>query len=329
MSTINNNLLIGRNPDGMFEFLPIYFCLSPIVRLGPFDARVAAVVGEFVCTTPNQGRIFLPSMQKIEVKLCADARYGRDDPTLWPQPWVEFYCHLGSIPRKPDDPNDSLSIMWWDPTSDDFKSFGSSLIGGLGELSGSKLLALQKMKSSVEDRIEDHKQNFPHTTNKHLLMLTRAMQDSFTRLSSLKTTFADMKLGVTEFQRLYLETCGCLDYLEIHKPRMDGHRVPAESVMNCIGAVTHNPSIVQDFFNAGLPVWFLRPLSDWDSPIKCNILEIVTPLDPADVLCVEEHYPTFPAIFFGSPSDPKKHSAILAHSRKRLVFKDPFGGPKS
>jgi hypothetical protein len=195
-------------------------------------------------------------MQKTEVKLRADARYGQDDPTLWPQPWVELYCHLGSIPRKPDDPNDSLSIMWWDPTSEDFELFGGSLVGGLGELSGSKLVALQKMKSSIEDRIEDHKQAFPHT-NKHLLMLVRALQDSFTRLSSLKTTFTDMKLGVTEFQRFYLETYGCLDYLEIHKPRMDGQRVPAESVVNCIGAVTHNPRTVQDFFNAGLPVWFL------------------------------------------------------------------------
>jgi hypothetical protein len=54
-------------------------------------------------------------MQSTEVKLRADIRYGPDDPTLWPQPWVGLYCHLGAIPRKPDDPNDSLSIMWWDP----------------------------------------------------------------------------------------------------------------------------------------------------------------------------------------------------------------------
>ena len=96
---------------------------------------VAAVVGDFVCTTPNQTRIFLPSMQDTDVKRRADIRYGPDDPTLWPQPWVASYCHLGAIPRKPNDPNDILSIMWWDPTRDDFKSFGGSLFDGLGELS--------------------------------------------------------------------------------------------------------------------------------------------------------------------------------------------------
>jgi hypothetical protein len=59
-------------------------------------------------------------MQKSEMKLHADIRYGPDNATLWPQPWVEMYCHLGAIPRKPDDPNDRLSIMWWEPTHDDF-----------------------------------------------------------------------------------------------------------------------------------------------------------------------------------------------------------------
>jgi hypothetical protein len=61
---------------------------------------------------------YFPSMQDTEVKLRADIRYGPDDPTLWPQPWVGSYCHLGAILRMPNDPNDILSIMWWDPTRD-------------------------------------------------------------------------------------------------------------------------------------------------------------------------------------------------------------------
>ena len=87
-------------------------------------------------------------MESTEVKCRADIHYGPDDPTLWPQPWVESYCHLGSIPRKPDNPNDSLSIMWWDLSCDDFESFGGSIVNGLGQLLGLKLLSLQKMMSS-------------------------------------------------------------------------------------------------------------------------------------------------------------------------------------
>ena len=61
---------------------------------------------------PNQDQIFLPPLQSREVHLHANLRYGPDNPTLWPQPWVSVYCHLGAIPRKPDDSGDPLSIMW-------------------------------------------------------------------------------------------------------------------------------------------------------------------------------------------------------------------------
>ena len=88
-------------------------------------------------------------------------------------------------------------------------------------------------------------------------MQVRAIQDSFAHLDSLKTTFMEMRLGVTEFQRHYLELYGLLDYLKIYKPRMDGAKPPAESVMNCMGAFTNIPHVVQDFYTAGLPVWFL------------------------------------------------------------------------
>jgi hypothetical protein len=288
---------------------------------------VAAVVQDFVCTTPNQTRIILPPKTTIEVRLRADVRYGPDDPTLWPQPWVEAYCHLGAIPRKPDDPNDPLSIMWWDPTGDDFDSFGGSLVDGLGQLTASKLLSLQQMMSSIEGRMEDHKKAFPDP-NKHLLMLVRAMQDSFARLDSLKTTFTEMRFSVTEFQRYYLEMYGCLDYLEIYVGRIEGKLPPADSIMNCVGAITNVPRVVQDFYTAGLPVWFLRPSSLWDTPFRCNILETVTPLDPADILCVSDHDPFFRTIFIGSPADAKKHGAFYTSLRKWAVFKDPFGGPK-
>ena len=306
---------------------PSTLVLISLVPLGPFDGLVAAVVEDYVCTTPNQTRIFLPSMKKTDFKLRADVRYGPDDPTLWPQPWVDNYCHLGAIPRKPDDPDDPLSIMWWDPTHDDFKPFGDGLVDGIGELSGSKLLSLRKMLSGMEGRIEDHKRAFPNP-NKHFLMLVRAMQDSFARIDSLKTTFTEMRVSVAEFQRYYLELYGCLDYLEICAPRMNGVKPAADSVMNCIGAFTNIPLVVQHFYTAGLPVWFLRPSTFWDTPTRCNILKTVTPLDPADVLCVEDHYPPFRSIFYGSSNDPKRYAAFYIQSRMRLVFKDPFGDPK-
>jgi hypothetical protein len=140
------------------------------------------------------------------------------------------------------------------------------------------------------------------------------MQDSLAQLNALKTTFTEMRIGVTKFQCYYLEIYGCLDYLEIYKPCMDRERPPAESVTNCIGVITNIPHIVQDFCTAGLPVWFLRPSSAWDSTIRCNILEVVTPINPANVLCISDHNLPFPAIFNGSSSNPLRHTAFYDHS---------------
>ena len=267
-------------------------------------------------------------MQKREVHLRADFRYGPDDHTLWPQPWVAVHCHLGAIPRKPDDPNHPLSIMWWDPTCDDFKSFDGSVVDGLGELDRSKFLSLQEMMMSLEDRFTDYRKAFPKP-NKLLLSIVKAMQDACIRLGSLKTTFSEMRFGVTEFQRYFLEVLGCLDYLEIYLPRMEGQKPAAETVVNCIGAFTNIPRVVQDFHAAGLPIWFLRPSKTWDGPFGCNILEVVTPLNPADTLCVSQHDPPFSPIFRGFATEPEKHAAIHVYSQGWLVFKDPFVGESS
>ena len=262
-------------------------------------------------------------MQKREVQLHADFRYGPDDATLWPQPWVQPHCHLGAILRKPDDSNDPLSIMWWNPTRNDFKTFDAGLVDGLGELLRAKFLLFQTMMTGLENRLEDYKKTTPKPN--HLLStLVKAMHDACHRLGSLKTTYSEMRFGVIEFQRYYLEACGCLDYLELYRPRMDGEKPPAETVANCVGAFTNVARVAQDFHMAGLPVWLLRPSKLWDTPVQSNILDIVTPINPADTLIVSQNVPPFPVVYRGLATHPDKHSAIHMYSRTWLVFKDPF-----
>ena len=213
--------------------------------------------------------------------------------------------------------------MWWNPTRDDFKCFDSGIVDGLGNLSRTKLLSLQAIMTSLEDRIKEHKKSFPKP-NHLLLSLVKAMQDAYHCLSALKTTFSEMRFSVTEFQHYYLKVHGCLDYLELYKPCMDGRKPPAETVANCIGAFTHIPRVAQDFHTAGLPVWLFRPSKAWDTPFQCNILELVTPIIPTDILTVSHHDPPFPPIFRGPANDPNRHSAIHTYSQTWLVFKDSF-----
>jgi hypothetical protein len=107
--------------------------------------------------------------------------------------------------------------MWWDPTCEDFKSSDNGLVDGLGMLSRSKVRLFQEMMESLEIRVEEHKT--ARKPNKFLLVLARAMRDACSRLGTLKTTFREMRFGVTKFQRYYLEVLGFLDYLEVFTPR--------------------------------------------------------------------------------------------------------------
>jgi hypothetical protein len=185
-------------------------------------------------------------MQQREVHLHADFHYGLDDPLLWPQPWIVEYPHLGAILGKPNDLMDPLSIMWWDPTPNDFESFGAGIVDSLGELSRSKMSSLEAMMNGLESRIEDYelpcKDSSP--SNAYLQSMVKAMQDAFVHLSSLKTMFTEMRFGLTQFQHYFLKAYGCLDYLTLYKPHMDGQKPAAITVANCIGVFTNIPCIV-------------------------------------------------------------------------------------
>jgi len=155
-----------------------------------------------------------------------------------------------------------------------------------------------------------------------LLLLKRDMHNASSHIGSLHMTFTQMVFQVTEFQCCYLEIRGLLDYLEVYLPRMNGALKAVTSVMKCVCAITSNPSVVQDFFTAGLPVWFIQPLAP--GPFPHNVLNVITAFEPANFVCVENAVPPFPAIYDGPLTNEKKHNALHHFTRKWLVFKDPF-----
>ena len=128
----------------------------------------------------------------------------------------------------------------------------------IGELVKSKFLEFEMMRKNLEDRIEDYKKTTVKPNNFFLLMV-KAMQDTCVHLGSLKTTFSELRFGITEYQHYYLEVCSILDYIELYKPRMDGQRPAETTVASCVGAFTNVARTVQDFHTAGLPIWFIQP----------------------------------------------------------------------
>jgi hypothetical protein len=136
------------------------------------------------------------------------------------------------------------------------------------------------------------------------------------------SSFTQMVLTVTEFQRCYLELYGLLDYLEIYQPRMESSKLPATTVADSVGTITVIPHVVQDFFQAGIPVWFIQPCLS--GPFPHNVLNVVTPFEPVDFLSLDKPDPPFPVIYDGDSNIRDRYDAYYHFLRTRLVFKDPF-----
>ncbi|KAJ7718499.1 hypothetical protein B0H14DRAFT_3521647 [Mycena olivaceomarginata] len=118
------------------------------VPLGSWDSKVGAVVhidGKSYFITTNTNYIpAVPIQLDQNVFLREDMRYGEDDPTLWPQNYGTTLCHLGTIHKKPVGTKREISVMWWNPTSDDFSLLdtGLTVTRSLGKLRSSKVTQL-------------------------------------------------------------------------------------------------------------------------------------------------------------------------------------------
>jgi hypothetical protein len=219
------------------------------------------------------------------------------------------------------DPADPLSIMWWNPIRGDFIPSEGSVLDGLGKLSRARYAQFQTLKENMVDRVNEYRRN-ASTPNNWVFSLERTLVHACTRLGNLSTTFTQMVLCVTDFQRCYLELHGLLDYLQIYLLRIKGSLPPAATVEKCVGAIAVSPRVVQDFFTAGIPVWFVQPCKT--GPFPYNVLDVVIPCEPANFLCLDKHDPPFPVIYDGHSDVRDKHDAFHRFARTLSLFKDPF-----
>src|SRR6266545_3949602 len=201
-----------------------------------------------------------------------------------------------------------------------FISFSGDGMDGIGLLRRARFSQLEMMKRELDTRIATYRNNNTNP-NELLLLLERDMLNVFVHLDSLRTTFTQMVFSITEFQRCYLEILGLLDYIEIYHPRKYG-LTTASTVANCISVITNKPNVVQDCFNAGIPVWFCRPRQPGWFPH--NVLNVVTPFEPYNFVCVDKPDPPSPVIYDGPLDVCEKHNALHRFTRSWLVFKDSF-----
>jgi hypothetical protein len=333
MAMLQDSDLLKYKLDGRKPILCFVTCFltqfSTLAPLSATDGKVGALLlsKQYFVTSLNEDFIPEPPLNSRQVFMRADSLYGDDDPLCWPQPYNPFFCHHAAIPLRNSLP--AHSIMWWEPTRDQFAQLDdpTAPIQGLGKLSEAKLQELKHSASVLFPRMQAYISNQPVARTPPILgPMVKMIEHGLARLESVHTNFRQMAVGVRDVQRCWLDVTAMLDYMQIYKPRMDSAQLAVnsftEKAANTIGVFTNEVRVAQDFYHAGLPCWLIRPVSDFG---KTNVLKVV-PLLPPDnyVILTPHHRFKYPVIFEGSASSFEKYNAILGAARNFLRYPDPF-----
>ena len=175
-----------------------------------------------------------------------------------------------------------------------------------------------------------HKRAVNSKFSKELLVsqLIVTLENLLHRLEFISTSFRNMQLTVRETQRVFLELLALLDYYDyfrstllLNEPPMPMQTYPPITA-KVMGVFTMDLTVCDRFFQAGIPVWLVRPFSVLSS-IRVKALAPVqtpgdsTPLGPAT-------RPSHPTIYCGNGDHINKYRAIACHVQHYLQYPNPF-----
>jgi len=332
MERILTNDMLLENTRSVANFAPsmltlfLYFYLDVQISTGSvrsLDGLVGAVIlnGKFFITSANADYIPFPPFDSRQVKLRADTRYGDDDPTQWPQPYIEFHCHLAGIPR----PNTLLDhlVIWWTPTIADLTCPPhSGPVSGLWKIREQKYNELRTSVQFLTNRVTKYQQSIPPGRKPIAIHPSiKWLQQVLDQLLLVQMSLRHIEFVVRDLQRVWLNVWALLDYTEIYKPRMDGDTPPVGGVADTIGTFTSRIRVAQDMFLAGLPCWLIRDSKTFSDEKIFRIAEL---FHPKDYIVLAPHKFNYPVIFKGLSTDNQMHRAIELYARNFLCSQDPF-----
>ncbi|KAJ6606988.1 hypothetical protein B0H10DRAFT_1956614 [Mycena sp. CBHHK59/15] len=300
---------------------------SPVSPLGPFDGTVAAhaQIGaqHFYITTNTD---YVPAVPSLEIPhkvfLRTDMRYGTDDPTLWPQQFTAFYCHLPLISRQGARPE--LDIMWWNPGPQDFH-VGSALMRGLRRLALKRFSPFLPPVTDIVVRCRELRRKSPALAIPLFSQLIQQLLMLLEQLQTLPTTYTKMLFTVTSLQHAFLELDALYIYMTVYKERIDNYLAAPADVTRpgqFVGAFTAVPSVAQQLFGAGIPFWFIRGYEVFDQE---NILSVVPLMQPNfDLPDPDAHAEGAPPALYTGNSTSEKIAAIQRAAHQTPWYTDPF-----
>ena len=162
--------------------------------------------------------------------------------------------------------------MWADPQKRDFRLIEGCEFKTLGLFIKRSLRPLAAQVRALEDAISCRVGDPP----RRLKWLASAMKQACDRLFRFPSTYRDACLQYRETQRYWLMVLAFIDYGDIIATSTD---VPRPVRPEFLGCFTTQPSVVQQLFLAGFPVWFVRS----DASVKGLHLNTTPLVKPSNI----------------------------------------------
>ncbi|KAF8062586.1 hypothetical protein FPV67DRAFT_1673056 [Lyophyllum atratum] len=269
----------------------------------------------WIVTTPNMGIIPKTILGPRVVRARADGRYELNDRTLHPQYYSMGFQWMGCIPRRPD-PHHELAILWLTPQLTDtviVPNPGFNII--LRRLRPDLLDKLAALRDGYIKRCRTYEEK--KDRQELMGLLETGMCQCISVMKHTAMEYRDIVRYFAEVAKNILDLHGLLDYLTIFYPRLFPTTVDRvwlsgiNKLELCdrsrMGAFTEDPTVANQLFAMGLPVWLLRPCEKFSREVT-NIYhgtrETETPnivYDDYGDLRDQTDGPAYPTIYKGNP----------------------------
>jgi hypothetical protein len=289
------------------------------------DGMVAAFIGDSVVSSPNSE--FVPEIPRgtAEVYLREDLRYGPDDATIWPQPFLESHPFLAIIPRKPVDREWDRWIMWWLPTMDDFEQNGDMHLGGVGLLAGTNMDLLVSMVRELLGLTREQlvKRN-EEETHRFIKATYATLTHTFVRLTSYAASFEEKCLEVSECQRSWLEHWAAVNFYNKVQKMMETNTDAPLKAREVVGCFTASVHFAQQCFCAGIPVWLIRNYKALlGGTVRIDKKVEFTKLVDKVALKKRATF-QYPVIYKGARDNEARYTEQQKFMRSRFVSRNPW-----
>ncbi|KAF7977844.1 hypothetical protein HWV62_2597 [Athelia sp. TMB] len=261
-------------------------------------------------------------MDRVSARLRVDGRFGEQDYTRCPQIFSDRFAHrvlLRSKPRMGQQYSDAC--MWWTPSRANFVPLKSSAFSDLGRFSAPHMTEMEDLTLLLKRRACVIIRDNPCEDWRDLEFAVTNMRHGVLRLIGHPYTFKEMVLDVAQTQHYYLDALAMCEFVEDQWAVRLSKSGPVSKKIyrDRLGAWTMDPSAAQKLFQAGIPVYFVRPIESLTSNERVLRMQLTAERDARiEIRDWEERgvVVAFPNRYVGPPT-VALHGALSEENRYR------------